>query len=163
MGRRMDKARVVDNLRTKHAALDAVLARVPAAAMLEPHFEGAWSVKDLMAHITFWERRTMGRIQATLHDAPPPAFPEGDLDAVNSQAFLANQARPLPEVLADFQQTFEAFVAQAEALSEEDLSDRKRFPWSKGAPVRRYFDLDGYGHYAEHTKQIQAWLDTQGL
>jgi hypothetical protein len=163
MGRRLDKAKIVDNLRTKHAALEAALARVPAAAMLEPHFEGAWSVKDLMAHITFWEQHTLGLIQASLHDEPAPSFPEGDIDEVNTQAFLANQARPLPEVQAEFQRSFQAFVAQAEALSEEDLSDPKRFPWSEGAPVRRYFNLDGYGHYAVHIKQIQAWLATQGL
>ena len=163
MGRRMDKARVLATLEAKHAALEAALARIPAAEMLEPHFEGGWSAKDLLAHITYWERRTLGRIQATQRGEPPPPMPSNDLDEVNAWAFAANRDRPLAEVRADFDRTFQAVLAQVQALSEEDLSEPGRFPWARRMPLRRYFDLDGYGHYAEHTAQIQAWLDQQGL
>lgn len=163
MARRMDKARILTTLQAKHAELEAALARIPEAEMPVPHFEGGWSAKDLLAHITFWERRTLGRIQATLRDEPLPPFFAGSLDEVNAQAFAASQNRPLADIQADFQHTFQELLAQVEALTEEDLSDPTRFPWARRAPLRRFLNLDGYGHYAEHTAQIRAWLASQGL
>src|SRR6476661_1266951 len=148
MGRRMDRARILATLQAKHAELEAALARIPDARMGEPHFEGGWSAKDLLAHITFWERRTLGRIQATLRDEPLPAFFSGNLDEVNAQAFAASRDRLLAEVRADFDRTFQDVLAQVEALGEDDLSDPRRFPWARGAPLRRFLNLDGYGHYA---------------
>ncbi len=52
MDDRMSKARLLENLRTKRAEWDAVLAEVPEAQMTEPGAAGKWSVKDVIAHLT---------------------------------------------------------------------------------------------------------------
>jgi uncharacterized protein (TIGR03083 family) len=161
MGVKMTKERILAKLRAEHDALLEVLAQVPPNQMTEPHFEGGWSVKDLLAHITLWERRTLGRIQATLREEPLPPFFPGDADRVNAQAYAANRDRPLAEIEADFHRTFQELLDQVEGLRQEDLDDPRRFPWTRRVPVKRYLNGDGYGHYAEHARQIRAWLESR--
>ena len=161
MGVKMTKERILAKLRAEHDALLAVLAQVPTDQMAEPHFEGGWSVKDLLAHITFWERRPLDRIRATLHDETPPPFPPGSVDTINAQAYAASRDRPLADIEAEFHRTFQELLDLVAAMSQEDLDDPQRFPWTRRTPVKRYLNIDGYGHYAEHTRQIRAWLEGQ--
>lgn len=49
---RDDVLRLVGDSR---AELDTALAKVPADRLEEPLLDGDWSVKDLMAHVTYWE------------------------------------------------------------------------------------------------------------
>ena len=161
MGVKMTKERILTKLQAEHEALLEVLARVPAEQMTEPHFEGGWSVKDLLAHITFWERRPLDRIQATLRGDDPPPLPTGTVDTINAQAYAASRDRPLAEIEADFHRTFQELLDLVGSMSQEDLDDPRRFPWTRRVPVKRYLNVDGYGHYTEHTRQIRAWLEGQ--
>src|SRR5829696_5419784 len=142
MGVKMTKERILAKLRAEHEALLETLAQVPAEQMTEPHFEGGWSVKDLLAHITFWERRPLGRIQATLRGEDLPPFPTGSVDTVNAQAYAASRDRPLDEIEADFHRTFQELLDLVGSMSQEDLDDPQRFPWTRRAPVKRFLKVD---------------------
>ena len=159
MGRFTDKASILKAIRTEHEKLEGALAQIGEDQMLQPSFEGGWSAKDLLAHITFWEQRTLNRIKAGLRQSPPPKI-SGSVDAINARVFEENRDRPLSDVLRDFHQSYQDFVEQAEALTDEDLTDPHRFAWTRGKPLRGWLKADGYYHYAEHTRQIQAWLDS---
>src|SRR5579884_1100926 len=52
----MTGARLAGILKAERARWDALLAQVGADRMEEPGVEGAWSVKEIVAHLTWYER-----------------------------------------------------------------------------------------------------------
>ncbi len=153
----MDKARTLAAQETRFGEFLAVLAQVPPDRMEEPTLDGGWSVKDLLAHITFWEWHTLTGIQAGLRGERPD-WPPGNADTINARIYARSHDRPLAQVLADFHQTHREFMDQLAALDEADLIEPGRFDWSR-RPVRAAVYEDGYGHYPRHARQLQAWLD----
>src|SRR5437762_6622821 len=104
MGRKMDKARTLAAQEKRFGEFLAVLAQVPSDRMEEPTLDGGWSVKDLLAHITFLEWHTLTGIQAGLRGEPPD-WPPGSTDTINARIYAKSHARSLAQVLADFHQT----------------------------------------------------------
>ena len=52
----MTKAEFLDRLRSGRAEWDALIAQIDEAQMTEPGVVGDWSVKDIIAHVTWSER-----------------------------------------------------------------------------------------------------------
>ena len=52
----MIRATFLDSLRSGRATWEALLAQIGADRMMQSGVEGDWSVKDIIAHITWHER-----------------------------------------------------------------------------------------------------------
>jgi hypothetical protein len=70
--------------------------------------------------------------------------------------------RSLEQVLQDFRAVRAQTRRRVEAFTDEDLSDPKRYPWLKERPLWEWIEGDSFGHEAEHTAQIRAWLERRG-
>lgn len=154
----MTKAALLGAIRGARAEWDATLAEVGEGRMTEPGLAGGWSVKDVIAHITWSEREMVGMLgMHALVDA------EGlwamDQDARNAAVYESNRARPLAEVLAKARDTYAELLDAVAALDEEDVNDPHRY---KDMPVDwRPWDLvagGSYRHYRDHIEPIRAWL-----
>jgi len=62
----MTKTTLLETLRSKQAEWQALLAEVPADHMTEPGVAGEWSVKDIIAHLTYYERWIADRLHEQL-------------------------------------------------------------------------------------------------
>ncbi len=158
MGRTMDKAKLLAAIEREHKRLDETLALVDDSQMLELNFEGGWSIKDLLAHITFWNKSALINVHAALNKSKPTEF-EGTTNSINARAFEEAQNRSLKQVLSDYESSYEQVLDNVVKLDEEDLTDSKRFTWTKRLPLRRLIRWDTDLHYAEHNRQIRAWLE----
>ncbi len=130
-------------------------ARIPLGWMTEPGVEGEWSVKDIVAHITWGEREAIGVAQArALVGAEPWERPQ---DERNRAVFEQNRHRDLGDVRADSGDVFARVVAALDTLAEDELNDPERFA---GLPAgwRPWRILYDPGHYAAHVQSICAWL-----
>ncbi len=154
----MNKSIFLDTLRVERAQWEALLGEVGEARMLQPGAAGEWSVKDIIAHVTWGERETVELLQAhALAGSDLWNLPQDDRNAV---VFEENRDRPLHEVLAEAQQVYAQLLVVLGTLSEEDLTDPRRFrnmpanwiPWKIIAGC-------SYEHYQQHTPSIRAWLD----
>ncbi len=154
----MNKSMLLDTLRAGRAQWEALLAQVGEMRMLQPGVAGEWSVKDIIAHVTWGERELVGVLQArALVGSDLWNLPQDDRNAV---VFEENRDRPLHEVLAGAQQVHAQLLEALEALSDEDLNDPRRFrdmpagwiPWQIIAG-------NTYKHYQQHIPSIRAWLD----
>lgn len=67
----MNKATLIAELNREHGQWEELLAAIGGARMEQP----AWSIKDIVAHLTGWRRRTVGRLQAALPGEPEPEPP----------------------------------------------------------------------------------------
>lgn len=159
----MDKATFLATLRRERAAWDALLAEVSAlgeARMTEPGVNGEWSVKDIIAHVTWYEREMVGLLRT--HALDGSSLWELAHDQRNTALFEQLRDQPLTNVQSDARQTFADLVALAEGLADADLHDASRYrnmppdwiPWEVLAG-------NSYAHYPDHTPTIRAWLDDQ--
>src|SRR5690348_10223220 len=149
----MSKAQLLSMIQDARAGWDTLLAGIPAAWMTEAGVDGAWSVKDIIAHIAWGEQESLGVAQA--HALVGSEFWQLPQDERNAAVFEQNRSRELQEVLADSQEIFYRYLDAVAALSDEDLNDPSRFASMADGwrPWRILYDL---GHYQAHADSIRA-------
>jgi hypothetical protein len=150
----MTKHELLTVIRTERAAFDALVASIDDAALTAPALGDGHSVKDLLAHISLWERLCAKWLQAVGRGETPDRPEVIDVDATNARDHAASKDAPLADVLAESSVTHQALLDAVEALSEDDLADEQRFGW----PAWRLVRVNSDEHYREHIDQIAAWL-----
>ncbi len=151
----MDKAKLLNHLRTSHAALEQILAALSDQQKTRPGVEGDWSVKDVIAHLTFWQQWVIDRLA---EGAPGrPAAPL-DVDALNAAIYARSRDRSLADVLAGWRRSHRDLLAQVEALSQSELTDPARYVWTGGRPVWEEIAEESYGHARDHMAALRAWV-----
>jgi uncharacterized protein (TIGR03083 family) len=156
----MTKAQFLDLLRVSRAEWDALLARVPEDRMSAPGVAGGWSVKDVIAHITWHEREMLGVLQA--HALVGSDLWDLPLDERNAIIYAQNRDRPLAEVLAESRAVYPQLLAAAQALTEADLTDPGRFANMPGDWVPwQLLAENTYTHYRDHIPAMRAWLEQE--
>lgn len=146
----------------------ALVAAVGTGRMERPGPMGAWTFKDLAAHLTLWREWTIGRVAAGPGREVPPPWPEGlveldprdpdgtDWDPVNAWIYAQNRDRPLADVLADADASFARLAAAVAALPDTDVTTPGRFDWLDGEALAA---IDFAGHLREeHEPTLRAWL-----
>lgn len=124
--------------------------------MVEPGVIGSWSVKDILAHVTVWEREALKYLPLIAAGGHPPRYATyGGIDAFNAQAFEAKGSRSLSDVQNELVETHERLIELIEAMPGEQLVATSRF--------RRRLRLDTYCHYPEHTRAILDWRQRNGM
>jgi hypothetical protein len=155
------KARLLDDLQAEQAQWEALLRDIGEDHMTRPGVAGDWSIKDIVAHLTGWRRRTVGRFQAALRHEPEPLPPwpphlQTD-DEINAWIYAANRDCPLTDVLRESREVFQQLVETLDAFPAADLLDPARFPWMEGEPLS---GAAFFGHFhEEHEPDVRAWLE----
>src|SRR5207247_5872271 len=70
--RTMRRADLLAQLRSENEDWEGLLAAIGEDRMDEPGVAGAWTIKDIVAHLAAWRRRTVGRLEAVAHGRPEP-------------------------------------------------------------------------------------------
>jgi hypothetical protein len=155
------KSTLLEVIHTERTRLESLLEGLSEAQMIEPGVEAAWSIKDILAHIAAWERLAMDRIHAaqTGEDLRFPLI-TGDkfVDEFNAQIYAKHKDRPLPEVLDEFRNSHQDFLAQIEALDEKYLPEKLKFDWSGNLTYQVTISANTHWHYIEHATAIEKWL-----
>ena len=163
----MTKSELLHWLRNEQRKFEAFLDEVGEERMEAPGVCGAWSVKDIVAHLTGWQHRLIADMQAAqrgeAEPAPPwPAHLESE-DAINAWIYETNRERSLGEVLEEKERVLAQYLDVIEALPDDieiardwrivALGDR-RFP------AGEFFD-----HFRDdHEAEMRAWLaEMEGL
>jgi len=156
----MSKTKLLEEVRAQRRLLEAALAQVPEAKMAEPGVQGHWSVKDILAHVVFWEQHLCDWLRANRGEvpAPEPVETDADVDRLNAENYARHRDRPLADVVAEFRRSFEQVQGELAGLTEADLTEAGRTIWLADQPLWDLVAMDTSGHYREHREAIQAWL-----
>jgi hypothetical protein len=118
---------------------------------------GAWSIKEIVAHMVGWHRELTPALERIARGERP--IPAGvtydDVEAWNTRFAGAMQGRLVEDVLLEFDKSHEAFLRAAAGVPEE------RF--QPGRTAHKLVDLNSAHHYREHGDQIRAWRNSRGL
>jgi hypothetical protein len=122
-------------------------------AMLETGVVGDWSVKDILAHVTTWEREALKHLPEIAAGKPQQRYKDvyGGLDAFNALKFAENRERSLDEVRVRLTETHEELLDYLETVPDELLHSRERF--------RTRLRWDTYSHYPIHSEHIREWRE----
>ena len=155
------KSELLKGLQEENRQWEALLDRIGSERMDQPGVAGPWSVKDIVAHLTGWRKRTVARLQAARRgepDAPPPwpAHLQTD-DEINAWIYEANRDRPAEEVLDESRAVFQQLLDAIEGFPMEVLNDPSvHLSWFEGQFPSAY---DFFAHFhEEHEPDIRAWL-----
>jgi len=152
----MNKAELITTLRSQRERLEAALAGLSEAQITKPGANGQWSVKDLIAHLTYWERGMVDVLEQIARGEPIQDDEAATTDAINVRVYARNRERALTDVLADFQETYRRLVNSLQALPEETLSGPSPYESQDGKRLWEYIAGESFNHYAEHIDQIHA-------
>ncbi len=156
----MNKAELLSGLQEEYQQWQALLDQIGPAHMDQPGVTGHWSIKDIVAHLTGWRRRTVARLEAIQHGQPepPPPWPthlQTD-DEINAWIYQSHQGHSVRKVLDESHQVFQQLFATIQGLPEEVLADPHRLPWLEGRPLTA---AEFFAHFhEEHEPDMRAWL-----
>jgi hypothetical protein len=160
MGTTISKTQLLTELNNENASWQALLDDIGEANMTQPEVAGGWSIKDIVAHLTEWRRRTVKRFQAALNHEPDvtPPWPSElqEDDEINAWIYEANRDRPLADVLSDSREVIQQLVDAIDAFSDDELQDPQRFAWLEGEPLSGKFVFSHF--HEEHEPDMRAWL-----
>ena len=132
--------------------LTEALAGIPDERLAEPGAVGAWSVKDVMGHIAFWDEQAL--LAAERHLAGQPPAQVVDWRAMNEREVAERADRTPAEQRAEMERAHELIVALLESRPPLD-------PAVVGLCACLEEDTDQ--HYDEHAAQIRAWRERVGV
>lgn len=160
----MKKSELLNWLQEKYRHWEAFLDQIGPARMDQPGVNGDWSMKDIVAHLTGWNRSLVARLQAAGRSAPepPPDWPAHlqTEDEINAWIYESNRERPVREVLDESRQVLQRLLALVEGLPDdvriEDIKTRFHLVWvgDERFHVGEFFDH----FHDDHEPDVRAWL-----
>jgi hypothetical protein len=128
-------------------------AGLSQAQLMEPGVTGAWSVRDIIAHVTTWEEEAVKHLPSILEGYRPPRYSVtyGGIDAFNALMTTKKAGLSLSEVFRQQDETHRQVIDVIDRAPEAQLTSKSRF--------RRRLRLDTYGHYPKHAQAIRRWRE----
>ncbi len=162
------KDELIAEIRREWLLLETLLNSLTEAQMTTPNVEGSWSVKDMLAHLSAWEKVLLDRLGAALSRGTaqyPPILSEDDVHRFNARAYTENQDRSLSAVLQEFRSLYTGVLTVVEALGETFLTHPMPLDYPLDNLIAwQIIRANTSDHYQEHRLALEAWLrDQAGL
>jgi hypothetical protein len=166
MDKPKSKTELLRAIRAERRKLEAGLKGISDPDMVRAPKPGAWSIKDILAHISAWDDTFVRWYQAGLKggkvDKPNFNRP-GVLTEVNRQIYEANKDRSLDDVRAGFESSYERMLKVVASIPEEDIFARGRFAWTGTGKLLTYITSNTTLHYPGHQTMIEALKRKYGI
>jgi tetratricopeptide (TPR) repeat protein len=120
---------------------------VPHVDDAEPSQPGKWTVKDTVAHLTWWREYGVTEIEAAMAGTRPREL-AGDDDTQNATVYAEMHGLPAKDVLHRAADSWAQLAARIEACSEEQLLGPRT-----AQPEQQLWMAvrgNGFAHLAEH-------------
>jgi hypothetical protein len=108
---------------------------------------GAWTRKQMLAHITTWHDLTIDRLGRFMDSGEPPDLDEHE-DDINARAARAATGRTTGEIVQGVEDSYRRLHRQVARLTDEQLAAHEW--WALSIVVGNTF-----GHYENHTADLE--------
>ncbi len=148
------RSELLAELDLEWANIERICAGLSQAKMIAPGVEGEWSVKDILCHLSAWEKYLLDRLGMVM-TGQPPRYPVmkswDDVHRFNGQVYAENKDRPLTSVIIEFRSLYRAVMTVIEALSDEQLNQPYSYDFQDdGLTLLQLIRANTYEHYREH-------------
>ena len=115
-----------------------------------------WSVKDVIAHITWWEgamvnwvKRALSGEMLTRTETP---------DEINARVHADNRDLPLDTVMEMFHASFPLVEVLLERLDDDEINDAAVCN-IRDMPLLYFIVGNTFAHYADHVEDLRAYVE----
>lgn len=143
------KQHLTDNLQESRRSLSRAVRTFPVDQNLSPE----WTIRELIIHITGWDRAVVKALQTYLNEQPPYLLENPDIDASNQRMVAAREGQPLDQILKEWQLVREQLLETIAQLSENDLTAFWDFPWEEHGTLGEMIGILAE-HERWHAEQI---------
>ncbi len=147
----MNRAQLLTRLDKAWQSLTTSYAGLSDSELMTPGVTGAWSIRDIIAHVTSWEEEALAYLPLILTGGKPPRYSVtyGGIDAFNARMTDQKRNFPLSEVLRQRDHIHGRLVEFVRSVQENQFVRETSF--------RRRLRLDTYGHYLKHAEAVRRW------
>lgn len=149
------RSALVAALEDARGAFVGALADVDPDLFTAPGLVGAWSARDLVAHVAFWSDHGADALEVAASGTGDDFdYDSSQTDAINEEVFASASTLTPTEAYEREQVAFERFRDDLAELDPALLD----LTLGNGDTVEQVVRYDGPDHYAEHTEHIRAWF-----
>jgi len=169
------RAECLARLDSERAAWESLVGEIPPAWIDLPNAIGAWSIRDVIAHLSAWRQPFLDELRAAVQgtDPPPTGWPftpeeigsgeaedETKVQVVNEWLYARHAHRTHDQVLAEAALQWTMLRSLVELMPERMLLDDRAFPRLDGRSLAdRILDGSLFSHFHdEHEPAMRAWL-----
>jgi uncharacterized damage-inducible protein DinB len=160
------RLQAVSILTTCRAWTEAQIAELtPAQMQVQTALgDGTWTIKDLLGHLTAWERRALDVATA---DQRPPASPFASAHEFNANELEVTRAKALEDVQHEYDEVRSRLVATIDDMSDERwmeklaLGDGRRS--ARALIICKVLNGGKYGYLAhdfDHRRDLERAIAT---
>jgi hypothetical protein len=160
----MQKSELLNWLQEEYQKWEAFLDQIDPARMDLPGVSGYWSMKDIIAHLTGWDRWVVVRLRATQRGEPepPPPWPvhlQTD-DEINAWIYESYRGRSVREVLDETRQVFQQLLAVIDSFpADVQIEQVESAYYLVLANDERFLVGEFFDHFRDdHEPDVRAWL-----
>jgi hypothetical protein len=152
----MTTEQVLERLSKAWSAFEESYAGLSEAELLIPGVTGQWSVRDIIAHVTWWEEEALQHLPLVRNGGRPTRYSVkyGGINAFNALMTEQRRGLSLSEVLRQHDEVHARLLEYVRGAPEELYARETRF--------RRRLRLDTFAHYPIHAKAIREWRQRTG-
>ena len=159
----MDKTELLESLEDSRQEMLEMLEDLPDELLLQPGVTGQWSIKDILAHLSYWEGQIVTLLFQVQRGVSKPTTvhfsDETSVDDVNQRWYESSKDRSLEMIWQDWVGVRKQTIRRVTEFSDNDLNNPQRFSWLDGAPLYQWILNDTIEHEEEHADQIREWLE----
>jgi hypothetical protein len=147
----MNKQQLLVNLDKAWKQFKESFSDLTEDQMTVPCVTGDWTVKDIVAHVSTWEKEALKTLPLILQGKRTPRYKDlyGGINAFNAKMSLFNRNQSLFKILQESESIHQQLVAYINNSPDELFTSETRF--------RRRLRLDTFSHYPIHAKAIAEW------
>lgn len=151
----MKKQHILDKLEQAWVALNDSFTGLNTEQLIQPGVTENWSVKDILAHVSWWEEESLKHLPIILRGERPARYSVlyGGIDAFNALMTQQWRGYSFEEVRERAEATHYKLIAYLQSVPDEQFKTETRF-W-------RRLGWDTYKHYPLHTQAILEWRDRE--
>ena len=148
---------LIDTIQGNWATWEAIVAQIDEERLTQSGVAGDWTLKDIIAHITWHEKEMVGLI--TAHALVGSELWNLPTDERNAAIYEEVRNEPLEQVLEESAGIHQQLLELLPTLSDEDLTNPESFPnmppdWQPWMLIAQ----NTYEHYQDHILDVQGWL-----
>jgi uncharacterized damage-inducible protein DinB len=154
----MKKEQLIAAVQTEHVRWETALRQIDKTQMTQPGVSGNWTIKDLIAHVTWHEREMVGVVgEMALVGSE---WWNLSTDERNAAIYEAHKERPLDDVLTEAKEVHHQLLDALQTLSDEALVDPHHFRHMPDEWIPWQIIADNtFDHYRQHLPDIQTWVE----
>lgn len=148
-------------LAAERAELFTVLLGLSEAQLTTAEPMPGWTIKDLLAHLAFWDGFHTNRMQRVVDGRIQEIMEIGDnedMATFNAKLLAEQKQMPLEQAIAMLPKERSGFMQLLKRLTDLELQSQIRLPWGWRTHMRVWARWR-YQHDAEHAQHIRAWRD----